>query len=104
MKVPTIKVTVEVMSRLKEDFGHTDRDTLVIEETVYQGASIMDLLHILAGKYPVFSKKAFAVEQKVTFDYCAVFWNGTLLAELTEMDSELKDGNTVKLVPALYGG
>ena len=104
MKVPTIKVTVEVMSWLKEDFGHKGWDTLVIEETVPTGASIMDLLHTLAGKYSVFGKKAFAVEPKVTFDYCAVIWDGTLLADLAELDAELKDGDTIKLIPGIYGG
>ena len=104
MRVPAIKVTVEVMSWLKEDFGHEGWDTLVIEETVPTGASIMDLLHTLAGKYSVFGKKAFAVEQKVTFDYCAVIWNGTFLADLAELDTELKDGDTIKLIPGIYGG
>ena len=104
MKVPTIKVTVEVMSYLKEDFGHEGWDTLVIKETVPTGASIMDLLHTLAGKYSVFGKKAFAVEPKVTFDYGAVIWNGTFLATVAELDTELKDGDTIKLIPGLYGG
>ena len=104
MKVPTIKITIEVMSWLKEDFGHEGRDTLIIEETVPTGASIMDLLHTLAGKYSVFGKKAFAVEPKVTFGYCAVIWDKTFLADLTELDTELKDGNTIKLIPGIYGG
>ena len=104
MKVPTIKVTVDVMSWLKEDFGHEGWGTLVIEETVPTGASIMNLLHTLAGKYSVFGKKAFAVEHKVTFDYCAVIWNGTYLPNLAELDTELKDGDTVKLIPHIYGG
>ncbi len=104
MEVPTTKVTVHVMSWLKEDFGHEGWNTLVIEEPVPTGASIMDLLHTLAGKYSVFGKKAFAVEQKVTFDYCAVTWNGTLIADLAELGTELKDGDTIKLIPNLYGG
>ena len=104
MKVATVKVTVEVMSWLKEDFGHEGRDTLVIAETVPAGASIMDLLHTLAGKYSVFARKAFAVEAKVTFDYCAVICNGTFIADLAALDSELKDGDTIKLIPGLYGG
>ena len=104
MKVPTIKVTVEVMSRLKEDFGHEGSDKLVIEEAVPTGASIMDLLHTLAGKYSVFGKRAFAVEHKVTFDYCIVIWNGTILPDLAELDTELKDGDTIMLIPHIYGG
>ncbi len=104
MKVPTIEVIVEVMSWLKKDFGDEGWDTLVIEETVPTGAFIMDLLHTLAGKYSVFGKKTFAVEQKVTFDYCAVIWNGTYLINLADLDTELKDGDTIKLIPGIYGG
>ena len=92
------------MSWLKADFGHEGWDRFVIEETVPIGGSIMDLLHKLASKHPVFSKKAFAVEHKVTFDYCAVIWNGTYLPNLAELDTELKDGDTIKLNPGLYGG
>jgi len=99
-----MKVAVEVMGRLKKDFGHEGWDPLVIEETVPTGASIMGLLHTLAGKYSIFGKKAFAVEQKVTFDYCAIIRNGTFLAGLAELDTELKDGDTIKLIPGLYGG
>ena len=104
MKVATIKVTVAVLCWLKEDFGHEGWDPLVIEETVPRGASIMDLLHRLAGKYPVFGEKAFTVEPKVTFDYCAVIRNGTFIADLAALDSELEEGDTIKLIPGLYGG
>ena len=104
MKVATIKVTVAVLCWLKDDFGQQGGDPLVIEETVPTGASIMDLLHRLAGKYPVFGKKAFTVEPKVTFDYCAVIRNGTFIADLAALDSELKEGDTIKLIPGLYGG
>ncbi len=104
MKVPTIKGIVEVMGWLKEDFGHEGCEPFIIEETIPTGASIMDLLHTLTGKYSVFGKKAFAVEQKVTFDYCAVIWNGTYIADLAELDTELKDGDTIKLIPSIYGG
>ena len=104
MKVATIKVTVTVMCWLQKDFGHEGQDTLVIEETIPTGASIMDLLHALAVKYSVFGKKAFTVEPKVTFDYCAVICNGTFIADLAALDTELKEGDTIKLIPGLYGG
>ena len=104
MKVQTMKVIVEVMSWLKADFGHEGWDRLVIEETVSKGSTIMDLLHKLAGKYPLFAKKAFALEPKVTFDYCAIIWNGKYLPALAGLDAELKDGDIIKLNPGLYGG
>lgn len=104
MEVTAIKVTVTVMCWLQKDFGHEGRDRLVIEETVPGGTSIIDLFHQLAGKYPVFGKKAFTVEPRVTFDYCAVICNGTFLGDLAALDTELKEGDTIKLIPGLYGG
>ena len=99
-----IKVTIEVISRLKKDFGHEGLQPLVIEETIRTGTSILDLLHTIAGRYPIFSRKAFTMKPRVTFDYCAVSCNKTLISGLTELDTKLKNGDTVKLLPHIYGG
>jgi len=101
---PTIKVTVEVMSWLKEDFGHKGWDKLVLEETVSPGTSIMDLLRIIASKYPRFGQKAFGNPNQDFLDYCAVILNGTFLSAMAELNTELKDGDNIKLSPGFYGG
>ena len=62
------------------------------------------LLNRVAGNYPVFRQKAFAVESKVTFDYCVVFLNGAVLHRLADLDTELKEGDKVMLIPNIYGG
>ena len=54
-----LNVNIEVISWLKEDFGHEGSDRLFIKETVPEGCTIMNLLCKLAKKYPVFAKKAF---------------------------------------------
>jgi molybdopterin converting factor small subunit len=100
----TIKVTVEVMSWLKEDFGHQGADKLVLEETISPGTSIMDLLHLMADKYPRFGQKAFGNSKQDFLDYCAVILNGTFLSALAELNTELKAGDNVKLSPGFYGG
>ncbi|HEY81799.1 MAG TPA: MoaD/ThiS family protein [Dehalococcoidia bacterium] len=98
-----IKVTVEVMSWLKEDFGHQGWDKLVIEETVSPGTSVMDLLRVIADKHPRFGQKAFAKNQDF-LDYCAVIRNGTFLSALADLNTELQDGDNIKLSPGFYGG
>lgn len=92
------------MSWLKEDFDHEGWDKLFLEETVSQGTSIIDLLHLLAKKYPKFGKKAFADSNQSFFDYCAVIYNGTFLSALAELNTELKEGDNIKLSPGFYGG
>ncbi len=75
-----MKITVEVMSWLKDDFGHKSPDRLVLEEAVNQGKSIMDLIHLMAKKYPKFGRKAFADPKQGIFDYCSVILNGSFLS------------------------
>jgi len=100
----TIKVTIEVMSWLKEDFGHEGWDKLVFEETISPQTSIMDLLHLMADKYPKFSHKAFADPRQDFFDYCAVILNGSFLSNPAALNTELKEGDNIKLTPGFYGG
>ena len=92
------------MSWLKEDFDHEGWGKLVLEEAVSQGTSIIDLLHLLASRYPKFDKKAFNDAKQDLFDYCVVILNGSLLSALTELNTELKEGDNIKLSPGFYGG
>jgi len=92
------------MSWLKEDFDHEGWDKLVFEESVNPGASVMDLLHLLADKYSKFGKKAFADQNQNFFEYCAVILNGTFLSSANELNTELKEEDNVKLSPGFYGG
>jgi len=99
-----IKVTIEVMSWLKEDFDHKSWDRLVFEEVISPRASIMNLLYLMAKKYPKFDQRAFADPKQDFFEYCAVILNGSLLSALADLKTELKGGDNLKLCPGFYGG
>jgi molybdopterin converting factor small subunit len=100
----TVKVNVEVMSWLKEDFEHEGWDRLVFDQEITRNSSIMDLLQQLAKKYPRFNQKAFIDSKHNLLDYSAVVFNGTFLSSLQNLDTELKDGDNIKLTPGFYGG
>lgn len=102
-KQKKIKVSVEVMSWLKEDFDHEGWHKLVFEHETAEGSSIMALIKELARKYPKFSQKAFAPKTSL-LDYCAVIYNGRFLSSLQDLDVELKEGDDIKLTPGFYGG
>lgn len=99
-----IKVSIEVMSWLKDDFDHDGWDKLVFDQEIPRNSSIMDLLQQLARKYPKFNQKAFADAKQSFLDYCAVVYNGTFLSSLQDLDTRLKEGDDVKLTPGFYGG
>lgn len=92
------------MSWLKDDFGRKDSDKVDLAETINPDTSIMDLIHLLAKKYPQFGKKAFSSPNQGFFDYCAVILNGRFLSAPAEYDTKLKEADTVTLSPAFYGG
>jgi len=64
----------------------------------------MDLIQLLADKYQTFGKKAFSDQTQGFFDYCAVILNGKFISAPAELKTELKEGDTVTLSPAFYGG
>ena len=98
-----IKVNVEVMSWLKEDFDHEGWDRLVFDQETTSGSSLMDLVQDLAGKYPKFKQKAFAPKQSF-LDYCAVVHNDRFISALHDLNIKLKEGDNIKLTPGFYGG
>lgn len=99
-----IKVTIEARSWLKDDFVHKSSGSLVLEEVVSPGTSIMDLIHLMADKYPRFGKKAFDDQKQNLLDYCLVILNGSIMSAPAELNTELKGGDAVTFAPAFYGG
>ncbi len=99
-----VKVTIEVLSWIKEDFDHQGWDKLVLEETVTPGVTIIGLLHRLAEKYPKFGQKAFGDTPQGLLDYCAVILNGTFLSSEKQLQHEIKEGDNIRLSPGFYGG
>ena len=100
----TIKVSVEVMSWLKEDFNHEGWEKLVFDQEIARSSSINDLLQELARKYPKFNQKAFTDSKNNLLDYCAVVYNGRFISALQNLGIELKEGDNIKLTPGFYGG
>jgi len=96
-----IKVTIEVMSSLQDDFDHKGSGSLVLEEVVSPGTSITDLIHLMADKYPKFGKKAFDAQKQGLTDYCGVILNGNFVSASAELNMELKEGDAVTFFPAI---
>ena len=99
-----IKITVEVMSWLKEDFDLKTSDNLIFEETFKTETSIMDLLHLIADRYPKFGKNVSDNPKQDFFDYCLVILNRKIITNPAELKTELKEGDKITLSPAFYGG
>jgi len=96
------EVTIDVMSWLKEDFGHKGSGSLSFQETVSRSTSIMNLIRHLAEKFPKFRKKAFGQNQDMT-EYCLIILNGKIIST-AQLSQDLKPSDRITLSPAFYGG
>ena len=99
-----MRIVIEVTSWLKDDFDYKDTGNLVLEEVVSQGTSIMDLIHLMADKYPRFGRKLLNGQKQDLLGDCLVILNGSIVSARAELNTGLKEGDTITFTPAFYGG
>jgi len=96
-----VKVKVEYLGHVKNIIGSVREEELEIEEN----SSITDLLMILSEKYGAAFKKA-VYEPKgldVKSNYIITV-NGYLLNQLNGVETKLKNGDHVTILPIVSGG
>ena len=74
-----------------------------MEESLENGATVGDLLGRVAQKNPSFRKVAFTNGMNLQGNISIVL-NGKILGQPTFLDTRLKDGDRVLLLPAIDGG
>jgi MoaD family protein len=99
--VLTLKVKVEYLGHIKNIIGSKRQEEIEIEDH----ASIADLLMLLSKKYGEPFKKA--VYESGDLDVKSNFMatvNGYLLNQLKGIETRLKNGDRVTLMPVVSGG
>lgn len=99
-----MQVRLEILPWLTTAFGGSGGKRLVLEEGITEGGSVGDLLAGLASRYPKFGEMAFDPVSRLLTGQVTVILNG-LMVELAEgLDTQLRDGDGLMLVPAFVGG
>jgi len=83
-------------------FGH-NQSSLTMEESLENGTTVGDLLRRVAQENPSFRNVAFTSEMNLQGNISIVL-NGKILGQSTFLDTRLKDGDRVMLLPAIDGG
>jgi MoaD family protein len=99
--VPILKVKVEYLGHIKNIIGSKSQEEIEIEDN----SSIADLLMLLSKRYGDPFKKA--VYESGASDVKANFMatvNGYLLNQLKGIETRLKNGDRVTLMPVVSGG
>ena len=99
--IQTLKVTVEYLGYIKQTLGVEQGERAELED----GALVRDLLLLLAEKHGEPFKKAVYEPKGVDLKpHYIVSVNGLLLNQLNGIETKLKDGDRVVLMPVVTGG
>ena len=96
-----LKVTVDYLGSIKQTLGLKQAEQVELEDDV----AVCDLLSLLAEKYGEPFKKAIYEPKGLDLKpYYVLSLNGLLLNQLSGIETKLKDGDRVILMPVVSGG
>jgi len=96
-----LKVTVDYLGSIKQTLGLKHAEQVELKEA----ASVYDLLSLLAEKYgDPFKKAVYEPKGLDLKPHHILSVNGLLLNQLNGIETKLKDGDHVILMPVVTGG
>jgi len=96
-----LKVTVEYLGYIKQTLGVERGESFNLED----GAVVRDLLCLLAEKHgEPFQKAVYEPKATDLKPHYIVSVNGLLLNQLNGVETKLRDGDRVVLMPVVTGG
>jgi molybdopterin synthase sulfur carrier subunit len=99
--VHILKVTVDYLGSIKQTLGLKQAEQVELEEN----ASVSDLLSLLAEKHgDPFKKAVYEPKGLDLKPHHILSINGLLLNQLNGIETKLKDGDHVILMPVVTGG
>jgi len=99
--VVTVKVTVDYLGSIKQTLGLKQAEQVELKGL----AAVRDLLSSLAEKHgDPFKKTVYEPEDPDLKPHYIVSINGLLLNQLSGIETKLKDGDRVILMPVVTGG
>jgi len=100
-----IKVRVEYLSGMPETLrlAQTDEE-VTLENTDGEDGTVRNLLGRLAAKYLRFNELFFDMASRKMNGRLTIFCNSRRLELLDGLDTKLKDGDVITLMPPIEGG
>lgn len=98
------RVQLEILPWATRAFGSSSNRRLLLEEEINEGDRVEDLFLRLASRYRAFGEIAFDPAARRLTGQVSVIYNGRLLELAGGLETELKDRDTLTLVPAFAGG
>ena len=97
------RVRLEVMPWLSHALGAQD-SRLVLEEEIEEGETVGELLTRIATRYQRFGELVLDAETGRLTGHVSLTFNGRLLELLDGLQTKMRDGDSIVLVPVFAGG
>ena len=98
------KIRLELVPWVSETCGSREPGRLILDESIEEGATIGTLLRKIASEHPAFRQAVLDPSGERLSSDVSVVLNGRLLDLLGGMNTPLRDGDTVLLLPFIDGG
>jgi MoaD family protein len=96
-----LRVTIEYLGYIKQTLGITQPESLEVKPE----ASAQDLLVLLAEKHgEAFKKAVYDPQEAALKPYHIIAVNGLMINLLGGLDTKLRDGDRVAVMPVVTGG
>ncbi len=97
------KVKLELLPWLTTALGYDKSGRLLLEEKIEEKATIGGILNRVAAREPQFGAVVFD-KTKHIYGYISIVLNDRILGQIAALDTEIRDGDTIRLLPTIDGG
>lgn len=98
------RIRLEILPWVSDVFGGQGSGRLVLEENIKEGATIGDLVRKLASEHQAFSDVIFDTKTDKLSGCVMIVLNDQSVEALKSLDTHIKDGDIIRLLPVIAGG
>ena len=98
------KVRLELLSGIAYAIDATTGSEERLEIEIGENKTVGDILSELAMKYPRFGQYFFDAKTRKLDERVSILLNGNMLTLTNRLETRLKDGDTLTLLPLMAGG
>lgn len=99
-----VKIQIEILLWLTDKLRSPGSGCLVLKEKIEEGTTISNLLKELAAKEQALGKVLFDPKTSQLTGFVTIILNGLFLRLPKGLDTSIKDGDTITLLPVIDGG
>jgi len=99
-----VRIRLEVLPGLNASVGGDGIDSVILNREMEEGSRVGDVLCRLATEYQSFGALFFDLQTRKLSGQVAVVLNDQLLEVLQALDTEIQEGDVIRLFPLLAGG